>query len=457
MRPVAANSETLLQLASRWPERYPVLLDSASSGPGAESSVLVAYPTGSLALRADRTLVTSDARIPRGQGFLDSLQAWWLQEGGAAGEGFSDLPWRGGFAVFLGYETAAEIEPTLRLPAAEDAWIAWALRTPAALAIDHRQGSCQIIAEPGAEDLVARIVADLSVLEQQPDPGGQAARGQWTHAPQVSEDPPQRYLELVERTKDLIRAGDVYQLNLSRAWRASMPADASAAQLYRRLRSVNPAPFAALAQWGGSSIVSASPERLVHVDRGHVSTRPIAGTRPRSGDQAHHASETSALIANAKERAEHVMLIDLERNDLGRICQAGTVVVDEFMTLESYPHVHHIVSNVSGQLRDGIGPVDVVRAIFPGGTITGCPKIRCMELIALLEGQGRGAYTGSIGTIGLDGSMDLNILIRTIMVRGDKLWLRTGAGIVADSVAERELEETRAKARGLLHAITGRA
>jgi anthranilate synthase component 1 len=160
-----------------------------------------------------------------------------------------------------------------------------------------------------------------------------------------------------------------------------------------------------------------------------------------------------ALAAHPKERAEHIMLIDLERNDLGRVCEPGTVRVDELMTIESYAHVHHIVSNVSGRLRLGTTPIDAIRAVFPGGTITGCPKFRCMQIISELEGAGRGAYTGSVGFLSRDGTMDLNILIRTMTLMGRQVEFRAGAGIVADSDPQRELEETRAKAKGLLAAF----
>ena len=186
-----------------------------------------------------------------------------------------------------------------------------------------------------------------------------------------------------------------------------------------------------------------------------VATRPIAGTRPRSGRNDADAAEIAALIAHPKERAEHIMLIDLERNDLGRVCEGGSVEVDEFLTVESYQHVHHIVSSVRGRLRAGLTMIDALRAVFPGGTITGVPKIRCMQLIAQLEGQGRGAYTGSLGYLGLYGQCDFNILIRTLVVGESELRFRTGAGIVADSDARHELEETRAKARGLLAALAG--
>jgi anthranilate synthase component 1 len=205
--------------------------------------------------------------------------------------------------------------------------------------------------------------------------------------------------------------------------------------------------------FGGMSILSSSPERLLKVEGRAISTRPIAGTRPRTGDPDQDRRETAALVAHPKERAEHVMLIDLERNDVGRVCEAGSVRVDEYMVTETYAHVHHIVSNVRGTLRTNATAVDALRALFPGGTITGCPKIRCMQIIAVLEGEGRGAYTGSLGWLGIDGDADFNILIRTLTLRGDQIELRAGAGIVADSIPERELEETRAKALGMLRAF----
>ena len=265
------------------------------------------------------------------------------------------------------------------------------------------------------------------------------------------EDEPDDYLDACRRALGHIAAGDVYQANLARRWRARLLQGAQPGDLYRRLRAANPGAFAGSAALPGFSILSSSPERLVRVRGRDVDTRPIAGTRPRRGPS--DAAAIAELTGSPKERAEHVMLIDLERNDLGRLCEAGTVRVDEFMVVESYAHVHHIVSNVSGRLRADVEPGDVVRALFPGGTITGCPKVRCMQLIGDLEGRGRGAYTGAMGYLALDGSLDLNILIRTMVVRDGQVELRAGAGIVADSDPERELEETRAKARGLLRAL----
>jgi anthranilate synthase component 1 len=205
--------------------------------------------------------------------------------------------------------------------------------------------------------------------------------------------------------------------------------------------------------WDGVSIVSSSPERLLRVRDGCIATRPIAGTRPRSDDREYDRRLLDELLRDPKERAEHVMLIDLERNDLGRICEPGSVQVSEMMIVESYAHVHHIVSNVQGRVQATITPGAAIRAVFPGGTITGCPKVRCMQIISELEAVPRGAYTGSFGYLNRDGNMDLNILIRTMVVRNDEVRWRAGSGIVADSDPDAELRETRAKAKGLLRAI----
>jgi anthranilate synthase component 1 len=258
----------------------------------------------------------------------------------------------------------------------------------------------------------------------------------------------------IRRAQEYIRAGDIYQANLSRPWRATLPQDYSLAALYRRLRTTNPAPFAALAQFGKFRILSSSPERLLQIRGRRVDTRPIAGTHPRGQTEADDRALAAAMIAHPKERAEHVMLIDLARNDLGRVCVGGSVRVDEYMAVETYAHVHHIVSNVTGELRPDVTPVQALRAVFPGGTITGVPKVRCMQIIAELEAAPRGPYTGSLGYLNHDGSGDFNILIRTISVLDRELELRAGAGIVADSRPERELDESRAKARGLLLALT---
>jgi anthranilate synthase component 1 len=272
---------------------------------------------------------------------------------------------------------------------------------------------------------------------------------------EITEQAPATFTDGVSAALEAIARGDVYQANLSRPWQATLAPTTTHADLYRALRLANPAPFAGSAQLGEFAVLSSSPERLIQIVGDEVSTRPIAGTRPRGRDAAADAQLVQELQLNEKERAEHVMLVDLERNDLGRICRAGTVHVDEYMTIETYATVHHIVSNVSGELRDGVTPGQAIAAVFPGGTITGCPKVRCMQLLAEFERTPRDAYTGSMGYLGTDGTLDLNILIRTLLVHGSQIEFRTGAGIVADSLPDAELAETRAKARGMLRALGG--
>ncbi|MET0329983.1 MAG: chorismate-binding protein, partial [Dyella sp.] len=272
----------------------------------------------------------------------------------------------------------------------------------------------------------------------------------------VEEDPPADFLDGVARIHEHLRAGDIFQVNLSRAWQARFAAAPTAASLYAALRQANPAPFAGLLQQPAWALASSSPERLVAARHGIAQVRPIAGTRPRLAGED-QAARIRELTDHPKERAEHVMLIDLERNDLGRVCVPGTVEVDELMVVESYTHVHHIVSNVRGRLRDEVTPGQLIAATFPGGTITGCPKVCCMQIIAALERAPRGAYTGALGYLDRSGALDLNILIRTLTQVGDAVSLRAGAGIVADSDAAHELDETRAKARGLLRALGANA
>jgi anthranilate synthase component I len=430
----------LLALHRRWPDRYPHLLESALHGtPQARYSILFAFPGERLVL--EHTL--------EGRDFLHALDERWRRERveRPSGDTWSP-PFRGGWFLFLGYELAAQVEPVLALP--EDPFalpVAVAQRFPCALVVDHLTGQTHMVAEPGYETEQAQMRSDLASI-------GTVERPQALPALEsLEEDTSQDYRDRVARVIRYIRDGDVFQVNLSRAWRARLGGDVPAADLFDRLRLCNPAPFAALATLEGAQVVSSSPERLVRVRGERVDTRPIAGTRPRGrGNDADRAFATQ-LLAHPKERAEHIMLLDLERNDLGRLCRPGTIHVDELMTLESYPTVHHIVSNVTGRLRPEVTPGEVIRAVFPGGTITGCPKVRCMEIIAELEGEGRGAYTGSLGYLNRDGDMDLNILIRTLVQRGREIRFRTGAGIVADSDPQRELEETRHKAEGLLRAL----
>lgn len=436
----------LLELHRRHPARYPVLLESV----GGESTLgrydlLLALPGEKLTLAGDGCLDGPPESKGEG-GFLRALDRWFAATRRAATD--RAVPFGGGWFLYLGYELAAEIEPTLRLPRSRHA-TAHAWRMHGALLRDRLSGETRVIAEEDQEhELLAQVTAHLEHVEGRTDePETGVTTGD------ILEEDPRRFLDGVRHVLDAIGRGDIYQANLSRGWRASLHPQATASSLYRRLRAANPGPFAGIASLAGFEVLSSSPERLLQVRDGIASTRPIAGTRPRGANRNTDESLARELVLNEKERAEHVMLVDLERNDLGRVCRAGTVEVDEFMTVESYAHVHHIVSNVRGELRPGTTPGQAIAAVFPGGTITGCPKVRCMQLLAEYEQEPRDAYTGSMGYLGLDGSMDLNILIRTLTVEGREVRFRTGAGIVADSRPEAELEETRAKARGLLRAL----
>ncbi len=256
----------------------------------------------------------------------------------------------------------------------------------------------------------------------------------------------EEFKKIVKKAKERIAAGDIYQVNLSQRLETEFGGDPL--ELYKRLREINPSPFASYFDLGDFQIVSCSPERLTKLENGMADTRPIAGTRPIWAKE-------EDLILNEKERAEHIMLVDLERNDLGRVCEYNSVHVNEKMVIERYSHVMHIVSNVRGRLQQNKNWFDLLSAMFPGGTITGCPKIRSMEIIEELEPVKRGIYTGSIGYIDpIKQSMDMNIVIRTILIHRNKAYIQVGAGIVADSDPEKEYFETLHKAQAMLEALT---
>ena len=440
-RRLLAGRRNLLAPAAALPRRYPCLLQSVLHGTAqSRYDILFAFPGDRLALTADGLLHDGKGHARPGR-FLDALdRAWQAERRPPEGDG---LPFHGGWILLLSYELAGEIEPRLNLPQSPDLPLALAVRCPAAVIVDHRRDCTILVAEAGREDLLDLLEADLALPAAWPDLPALDA---------CEEDPPGDFLDGVGRIHEHLHAGDIFQVNLSRGWNARYAAHPAPASLYDALCRANPAPFAGLLQQPGWAVLSSSPERLVEIRDGIAQTRPIAGTRPRlTGDD--EIARIRELSAHPKERAEHVMLIDLERNDLGRVCVPGTVEVDELMVVESYAHVHHIVSNVRGRLRAGVTPGEVIAATFPGGTITGCPKVRCMEIIAALERVPRGAYTGALGYLDCNGELDLNILIRTLTLTGNRVSLRAGAGIVADSVAAAELDETRAKARGLLRAL----
>ncbi len=261
------------------------------------------------------------------------------------------------------------------------------------------------------------------------------------------------FVDSVRRIKRYIKAGDIFQANFSQRFDFSFREDVKRA--YARLRTLNPSAFFGILNGGDFQILSGSPERLVSLERGKIQTRPIAGTRARGKNKKEDKQVSLDLILNEKERAEHLMLVDLERNDMGRVSAYGSVGVSEFMTMEDYSHVKHIVSNVEGVLRKNLGAVDVLKAFFPGGTITGAPKIRSMEIIDELEPTARGPYTGSMGYLSFSGNMDMNILIRSLLIRKETASLQVGAGIVADSDPEKEYDETLYKAAAIFSALFG--
>ncbi|HUX83347.1 MAG TPA: chorismate-binding protein [Halothiobacillus sp.] len=444
-----------------------------SSPDNARWSMLLSSPQAELRLTSDGTLRSwhthgSDPLAPATEGdFLSAFARWVSTVPHAAFSPASELPFVGGWSFYLSYELAGQIESSLALPAfrssAERGFpIAVAQYHPAALVFDHREARMYLVHDDRSPACVAAMRTALADSMASPPPVDADAAGHTSDedalaVSALTADDPATYERGVARILDYLRAGDVFQANLSRAWRFNTTQADAGWRIFQRLGRHNPAPFAAWYRLDEGQIISSSPERLVDHVQGRVSTRPIAGTRRRDADPERDRALMAELRAHPKERAEHVMLIDLERNDLGRVCQPGSVRVDELMTIESFAHVHHLVSNVCGQLRPDQTVFDLLAAVFPGGTITGCPKVRCMEILAELEATGRGPYTGSVGYLSLHGQMDSNILIRTVFLGADGVGeFRAGAGIVADSLPERERIETEEKARGLLLALGAR-
>jgi para-aminobenzoate synthetase component 1 len=264
------------------------------------------------------------------------------------------------------------------------------------------------------------------------------------------------YEDTVRQAKKYIQVGDIFQANLSLRFQATTTPESWT--IYRRLQGINPSPFASYWQTPWGTVISCSPERLIQLEGRKAQTRPIAGTRSRGANPWQDRQLERELFANVKERAEHIMLVDLERNDLGKVCQWGSVQVDELLTIERYSHVMHLVSNITGTLKPDCTPVDLIRALFPGGTITGCPKVRCLEIIEELEPVRRSLFYGSCGYLDWRGNLDLNIFIRTLLLtpqdrQTNIVWGQVGAGIVADSDPEREWHESLQKAQAQLAAL----
>ncbi|MGW8312400.1 MAG: anthranilate synthase component I [Desulfuromonadales bacterium] len=367
----------------------------------------------------------------------------------------------GGAVGYLGYDMVRHIED---LPARNRAEIGtfdcWFLITESLLIFDNMQQKIKVISNVHLREgddpqaayarAVERIDNMIGLLRK-PLPERTASRGMVTSQELQSNFSRADFEAAVERCKDYIRAGDVIQVVLSQRFSGNLDADPF--DVYRALRTINPSPYMFYLQFNQTRVIGASPEVLVRKEGDHVEVRPIAGTRPRGATPSEDQRLEQELLADPKERAEHIMLVDLGRNDLGRVCTTGSVSVDELMVIERYSHVMHIVSNVSGRLAPGYDALDVFAATFPAGTLSGAPKIRAMEIIEELEPVRREIYGGAVGYLSFDGNMDLAIAIRTLVTHQNRIHLQAGAGIVADSDPASEYEETVNKAMGVKLAI----
>ena len=372
----------------------------------------------------------------------------------------------GGVVGYFSYDIVRHIEkhpnrPPMGVPVPDAVFVF----TRSLVILDNLHGKARVVVSvpvpTGAADGDVRSLYDGAIAEVEQILARLRAVGRMepisldlTAAPVIGKSSYVRadFLSHVDRIKEYIRAGDCFQALLSR--RIDIPLDFEPADLYRALRAINPSPYMYHLRLDGVEIVGSSPELLVRVSNGHITLRPIAGTRRRGATPAQDDELSAELLADEKERAEHVMLVDLGRNDVGRVAKYGTVKVTELMKVEKYSHVLHIVSQVEGELNDGLSALDVFRASFPAGTMTGAPKIRAMEIIDELEPVSRGPYAGAIGYIAAGGRrMDLAITIRTCIIADGMASVQAGAGIVADSVPEKEWDETQSKAQALLNAI----
>jgi anthranilate synthase component 1 len=364
-------------------------------------------------------------------------------------------PFAGGAVGLFGYDLVRSAEPTVGEPNPDDVGIPdlALMITDVLLAFDHLRHEvtilANVLAEGDLEDAYGQAATAIAeVKEKLAGPVPQIGRGRVDPPAFTSNIGSDGFAAAVEKTKEYIRAGDAYQVVPSQRWAADCPVDAFS--IYRGLRAINPSPYMYFLDFEDFEIAGASPEALVTVNGRRVELKPIAGTRPRTGSDTELSAD---LLADEKERAEHVMLVDLGRNDLGRVCEYGTVQVDELMAVELYSHVIHIVSSVSGTMRPEVTPMDAMRAVLPAGTLSGAPKIRAMQIIDELEPVKRGPYGGAVGYLSYTGDLDTCINIRSTFVRDGTAYLQAGGGIVADSDAGYETRETEAKAGAVMEAI----
>lgn len=366
----------------------------------------------------------------------------------------------GGLVGYVGFDTVRRLEPRLGDGAKPDALGCpdiFLLQADEFVVFDNLRGTLTLVthADGGdpnglarAEQRLADCAARLRGPLRYPTARGFAGSAAGEFRPGFARE---EFCRAVERARAYIRDGDIFQVVLSQ--RLTAPFAGSALDVYRALRGLNPSPYLYYFNFGGFEVVGASPEVLVRVEDREVTVRPIAGTRPRGHTLAEDAALAEELLADPKERAEHVMLLDLGRNDLGRVAEIGSVRVTEQMVIERYSHVMHIVSEAKGRLRAGLGPLDALRAAFPAGTVSGAPKLRALEIIDELEPVKRGIYSGAVGYLGWNGNLDMAIVIRTAVVKDGYLHVQAGAGIVHDSVPEREWQETLSKGQALVRAV----
>ncbi|SDK67857.1 aminodeoxychorismate synthase component I [Natronincola ferrireducens] len=365
----------------------------------------------------------------------------------------SELPFIGGFVGYLSYDLCHHIEKLPRI-AIDDVDIPDCFfgLYDGVIIIDHRNKDVYIAAVGVMED-PQNIVNKISNIIYEEEIKGVTIEIDKLDKPVElrSNFTKEEYIAAVNKVKDYIKAGDIYQANLTQRFQCDMKE--TPYELYGKLRAINPAPFASFIDFGEGHIVSSSPERFIQIKKGLMEARPIKGTRPRGNTPEEDQVNRKDLLTSEKDKAELLMIVDLERNDLGRVSKTGTVKVTELFHLEEYATVYHLVSTIQGEIREDCDVIDCIRATFPGGSITGAPKIRAMEIIDELEPTQRNIYTGSIGYIGLNGDIDLNIVIRTIVCKDDKAYFQVGGGIVWDSDPQMEYEETLHKARALIQAL----
>lgn len=447
--PAEYTGPELLECFSAFPQRS--LLESASSQKGLGRYTIFAHsPHKILRTRGSRAELFAEgiwsilAEEP-----LVALRALLAEN---PQEALGQVPFVGGAIGYFSYDLCHQIE-SLPRTAKDDLGVdeMYLFFYDSAIVVDHQLKQTHLVAASYCPDpsaffeqakacLVNSIVASEESSKEAPA------------EPQLEANmTPQDYVSKVEQVKAFIASGDIYQVNLAQRFTARCVQQPAA--LYAQLTKLNPAPFAAYLEWEDNALLSSSPERFLRLQGKRIQTRPIKGTRPRGNDVAEDQEMQASLLASEKERAELLMIVDLERNDLGRVCEPGTIQVEALYEVESYPTVHHLVGEVSGELRPEVDRVDCLKATFPGGSITGAPKVRAMQIIDQIEPNQRSAFTGSIGYFSADGQMDLNIAIRTLLLKEGMAYLQVGAGIVWDSEPESEYQETLDKAKALFEAL----